>query len=88
MRNRWAFLQFALGWVGVALLASLLIQMLKALLGGSPLLMSLVLSPTSLLVLTALYCSFWATYRDVVSEDSTAGATAPDQPADDRPAGD
>lgn len=68
MRNRWAFLQFALGWVAVALVASLLIQLLKGLLGGSPLLMSLLLSPTSLLVLTALYCSFWATYRDVVTD--------------------
>ena len=61
-------------------------QVLKALLGGSPLLISLLLSPTSLLVLTALYCSFWATYRDVVSEDSTDDANAPDDPADDRPA--
>ena len=42
--------------------------MLKLVLGGSPLLMSLVLSPTSLVVLTALYCSFWATWRDVVRD--------------------
>lgn len=87
MRNRWVFLQFALGWVGVALLASLLIQVLKALLGGSPLLISLLLSPTSLLVLTALYCSFWATYRDVVSEDPAEGMVQAAHPADDRPAG-
>jgi hypothetical protein len=68
MRNRWAFLQYAAAWFGVALLASLGIQMLKLVLGGSPLLMSLVLSPTSLVVLTALYCSFWATWRDVVRD--------------------
>ena len=68
MRNRWAFLQYALGWFAVALVASLAIQLLKMLLGSSPLLMSLVLSPTSLVVLTALYCSFWATYRDVVRD--------------------
>lgn len=68
MRNRWAFLQFAIGWFAVALVASLAIQLLKMLLGSSPLLISLVLSPTSLVVLTALYCSFWATYRDVVRD--------------------
>ena len=68
MRNRWAFLQYALGWFAVALVASLAIQLLKMLLGSSPLLISLVLSPTSLVVLTALYCSFWATYRDVVRD--------------------
>lgn len=68
LRNRWAFLQYAIGWFAVALVASLAIQLLKVVLGGSPLLMSLVLSPTSLVVLTALYCSFWATYRDVVRE--------------------
>lgn len=65
-RNRWAFLQYALGWFVVALLASLTIRVLKVLLNDSPLLISLVLSPMSLVVLTALYCSFWATYRDVV----------------------
>ena len=68
LSNRWAFLQFALGWFAAALLASLAIQMVKLVLGGSPLLLSLVLSPTSLVVLSALYCSFWATYRDVVRD--------------------
>jgi len=68
MRNKGAFLQFALGWFLVALLASLAVQLLKMLFGGSPLLISLVLSPLSLVVLTALYCSFWPTYRDTVSE--------------------
>lgn len=67
-RNRWAFLQYALGWFAVALVASLAIRMLKIALDDSPLLISLVLSPTSLIVLTALYCSFWATYRDIVRE--------------------
>ena len=52
----------------VALVASLTVQLLKMLLGGSPLLVSLVLSPLSLLVLTALYCSFWPSYRDAVRD--------------------
>ncbi len=29
-------------------------------------LMSAILSPLSLVVLSALYCSFWPTYRDAV----------------------
>ncbi len=66
-RNKGAFLQFALGWFGVALVASLLVQGLKWAFGTSPLLISLVLSPLSLVVLTGLYCSFWPTYRDAVS---------------------
>ena len=38
------------------------------LIGDSPLLISLVLSPLSLVVLAALYCSFWPTYRDAVRD--------------------
>ena len=52
-----------------ALIASLAVQALKFVFGGESLLISLVLSPLSLIVLTALYCSFWPTYRDTVQED-------------------
>jgi len=69
LRNKGAFLQYGLAWFVVALVASLSIQLLKMLLGASPLLISLVLSPLSLIVLTALYCSFWPTYRDAVRPD-------------------
>lgn len=67
MRNKWAFVQYALAWFVAALIASLIIQLLKVLFGDAPLLISLVLSPMSLIVLTALYCSFWPTYRDAVA---------------------
>ncbi len=67
MRNKWAFVQYALAWFVAALVASLIIQLLKVLFGDAPLLISLVLSPMSLIVLTALYCSFWPTYRDAVA---------------------
>jgi hypothetical protein len=63
-RNRWAFLVYMLGWFGVAVIASLLIQMAKGLMGGTA--MTLLLSPVSMVMLCALYCSFWPTYRDLV----------------------
>lgn len=69
MRNKWAFTQYALAWLVVALVASIAVQTLKGLLGASPLLISMVLSPLSLVVLSALYCSFWTTYRDAVRPD-------------------
>jgi uncharacterized membrane protein len=68
LRNKGAFIAYLLTWFVVALVASLTVQLLKMLLGGSPLLVSLVLSPLSLLVLTALYCSFWPSYRDAVRD--------------------
>jgi uncharacterized membrane protein len=68
LRNKGAFLQYALAWFVVALIASLAVQLVKMLIGDSPLLISLVLSPLSLVVLAALYCSFWPTYRDAVRD--------------------
>ncbi|MEK9720505.1 MAG: hypothetical protein VW257_05545, partial [Quisquiliibacterium sp.] len=68
LRNKGAFLAYLLTWFVVALVASLAVQALKFLLGSSPVLVSLLLSPLSLLVLTALYCSFWPTYRDAVRD--------------------
>ena len=66
LRNKGAFAVYLLTWFVVALVASLAIQALKLLVGDAPLLLSMVLSPLSLVVLTALYCSFWPTYRDAV----------------------
>lgn len=67
LRNKGAFLVFALSWFGVALLASFGVRVLNALLGENPVLLSMLLSPLSLLLITAVYCSFWATYRDAVT---------------------
>lgn len=69
LRNKAAFFQYGLTWMIVALLASLMIQVLRLVLGASPWMMSLVLSPISLIVLAALYCSFWPSYRDAVLTD-------------------
>lgn len=68
-RNRGAFVAFMAGWFVAALIASSTIYLLRLVLGDAPLLMSMVLSPLSLLLLSALYCSFWPTYRDTVGED-------------------
>jgi hypothetical protein len=71
LRNKGAFLVFALGWFGAAFVASFAIRLLNALLAGSPLLLSMLLSPLSLLMITAVYCSFWPTYRDAVAAAET-----------------
>lgn len=68
-RNRAAFVAFMASWFGVALAASFLVYLLRIMLGSASLLMSMVLSPLSLVLLSALYCSFWPTYRDAVQPD-------------------
>lgn len=65
-RNKGAFLVFGASWFGVAFVASLGVRLLDSLLGDSPVLLSMLLSPLSLVLITAVYCSFWATYRDAV----------------------
>lgn len=66
LRNKWAFLAYAFGWLGFAVLATLGLRILATMMSGSPLLLSLVLTPLWLIGLTAVYCSFWVTYRDAV----------------------
>jgi UDP-glucose 4-epimerase len=47
---------------------------IDAMLGDSPVLMSMLLSPLSLVLISAVYCSFWPTYRDVVTDAQTQPA--------------
>lgn len=68
-RNRRAFVVYAVAWFGIALVASLAIRVLQLALGASPMVLSMVISPLSLLLITAVYCSFWPTYRDAVETD-------------------
>lgn len=79
-RNRAAFVVYALGWFAVAIGASLLLQIVAPLV-PQPLL-PVLLSPLSLLMLSALYCSFWPTYRDAVDPASVllAGSGSPPVP--------
>jgi hypothetical protein len=63
-RNKAAFAIYFAGWFAVAVGLSLLMQLLLALVppGFSP----LVMAPAFLLLMAALYCSFWLTYRDTI----------------------
>ena len=55
LRNRWAFLAYAVGWVAVAVVASIVLRLLQGVLAGSPLLWSIVLMPLWLIGITAGY---------------------------------
>ena len=63
-RNKGAFLTYFASWFVVAIGIAVLIQLLAALLPAG--LRTLVLAPAFLLMMAALYCSFWPSYRDVV----------------------
>ena len=80
-RNRRAFAVYAIGWFGNALAASLAIRMLQLALDASPVLLSMVLSPLSLVLITAVYCSFWPTYRDAVESGPPSRAPVDDDTA-------
>ena len=63
-RNKGAFFMYFAGWLAVAIGLSMLIQVMVALLPSG--LSTFVLAPAFLLLLAALYCSFWPTYRDTI----------------------
>jgi len=71
-RNRWPFMVYMLGWFALAVAWSVLIQLLKFAINDS--LLTLLLTPVSLAMLGALYCSFWPVYRDLIVE---AGVSSP-----------
>lgn len=63
-RNKGAFFMYFAGWFAVAVGLSVLIQILVALVPAG--FSALVLAPAFLLLMAALYCSFWPTYRDTI----------------------
>ncbi len=79
-RNKGAFLVFSIGWfgvvIGISLAASLLAQLLPGQLGTI-----LIIVPLSILLLAALYCSIWLTYRDTVEPIEPETETATESPA-------
>ena len=83
MRNKGAFAIYALGWFALAFVASLGIRVLDAAFGDTPVLLSMLISPLSLLLITAVYCSFWATYRDAVADDVVGAFRDPALPRPD-----
>lgn len=71
-RNKWTFMVFLLGWFGIAVLASLTVQMLRGVVGST--LITLMVTPLSLVMLCCLYCSFWPSYRDAIREPDSGEA--------------
>lgn len=64
-RNRGAFIVYGLAWMAMALLASLLVGLLASLLQGLAL---FVVVPFMAWVMSAVYCSIWASCRDLIPE--------------------
>lgn len=69
IRNKWAFLIYFSGWLVVLLIVAVLLRILGATMGGSSMLLLVMASP---LLYTALYVSFWPSYRDVFGADPQA----------------
>ena len=76
-RNKWAFLQYMVGWFFVLVLASVVIQVLNGVLGGTPVLLSMMLMPVFLIIVGAVYSSIWPTYRDTVRPSGPPVSPAP-----------
>lgn len=75
--NRGAMLVYALGWVGVFLLAGLFMSLLGALLGGAQAL-SFIMYPAVLFMASMFHSSIYFTFRDsFVTDDSPAPHDAP-----------
>ncbi len=77
-RNRYAFVVYAIGWFAIALAGSLVVRVVQGALGAHPFLLSMILSPLSLALITVIYCSFWPTYRDPVVADAADDARGGD----------
>ncbi len=71
-RNKAALTVYFAGWFAVALGWSLLVRMVAQLLTQSA--AALVMIPGLLVLMVALYGSFWATYRDIVDPPVGDGA--------------
>jgi hypothetical protein len=74
-RNKAAFTVYGLGWFVVLVSLSILVRIAGTVLPAAmlPILLSLV----SIALLSAIYCSFWPTYRDVVLDGPEAPPVSP-----------
>lgn len=83
-RNRGAFVLYGVLWIGIALAVSFGLSALMQALGAAQEMALAVLMPASILLTTALYCSFYATYRGcfgLQSEETADGLELPGPPA-------
>jgi hypothetical protein len=74
MRNKAAFLGYGAAWLAAIMVISLALQLLFLLIGGSGMTVMALISP---LLFSAIYCSFWPSYRDVFSRDAAGAAPLP-----------
>jgi hypothetical protein len=83
-KNRGAFVFYGALWIGIALAVSFGLSAIMQALGTGQEMALAVLMPASILITTALYCSFYATYRGcfgLQSEESQDGLELPGPPA-------
>lgn len=80
LRNKGAFLLLFVGWLGLAAVLSAVVQIVSRLFGVSPQMMPVVMSPLSLIMVAAMYCSYWLTYKDAVRVTEGPPGTLDDAP--------
>ncbi|KVQ78043.1 hypothetical protein KTE60_16580 [Burkholderia multivorans] len=73
-RNRGAFLVYGLLWFGVALGTSLGLSLLLQALGAAAYALTIMM-PVTIIIVTMLYCSFYATYRGCFGVQEPGAAT-------------
>jgi hypothetical protein len=76
-RNRNAFIVYGVLWIAIALAVSFGLTALMQAFGASQEMALAVLMPASILITTALYCSFYATYRGCFGVQDADSADAP-----------
>ena len=74
-RNKWPLLAYSIGWIAVALLWSLAVQLLLPLVGRQA--AQLLMFVAMILLLIVVYSSYWPTFRDIVESGSEDGTPVP-----------
>lgn len=76
-RNRRAFIVYAIGWFAIAFAGSFVLRAVHGAFGSNPFLVSMIVSPLSLALITVAYCSFWVTYREPIRDSQPDGLIDP-----------
>ncbi|MDE1182101.1 BPSS1780 family membrane protein [Paraburkholderia sp.] len=79
-RNRGAFVVFGALWFAVSAVASFVISALMQALGGDEFAIAAVM-PVTIIIVTMLYCSFYATYRGCFGVQDASSSDLPTTPA-------
>ncbi|MEZ5657061.1 MAG: hypothetical protein R3E83_00570 [Burkholderiaceae bacterium] len=65
-RNRWPFAAMFLAWAMVLVVGMGMLAGLASVLSLPASMLTLIVSPLTMAAITAMYCSCWLTYRDVI----------------------